>query len=269
MSHQTKASLEATCDVRTEHQYVMRSAILVYGEQDRWSSRMVRGHLTIHPVELNAKTGAPRILAGRSMTESDYTELVRGLANQADHAPAWVDPSTLVTSTTRNAVWYPPAKRAMHFKESSFVKDTFTASAVLACPGLVFMVDRGRDYVFAVKGDKRPVPEDDLYQAPFFNVWARGEICRGTSVLAEGADRNDPRAAHDRFFGSHFSHPNFPEKDRLIKGVDPIAYWKRQCAKPSKAFDDRRLVPLGLKLRDLLDLNLLARLSGHRAQGEF
>ena len=72
------------------------------------------------------------------------------------------------------------------------------------------------------------------------------------------------------FFGSHFTHPNFVQKDRLTVGVNPIAFWQAQLAKPSDSFPEKVLYALQLTVGDLLSVELQQMLTALPvAQGEF
>jgi PRTRC genetic system protein B len=125
-------------------------------------------------------------------------------------------------------------------------------------------------YVFAVKGSETPSQDTQLYQAPFFNVWSRGQICMGNTDYPREEARANPGAWSKTFFGSHFTHPNFTQKDRLLKGVEPIAFWQKHLVGQANVFPEEVLVELPLKVRDLMAVDYKSQLGGVReAAGEF
>jgi PRTRC genetic system protein B len=110
-------------------------------------------------------------------------------------------------------------------------------------------------------------------------VWGRGQVCVGNSALPGEEAKDDPSAWTAAFFGSHFTHPNFTEADRLMKGSDPCTFWKRHLTSGAKSFPEAVLVEAPVhdggfdrqcKLGDLLDLDVQQKLSSTRTpKGEF
>ena len=148
--------------------------------------------------------------------------------------------------------------------------ETFDGRGVVPCPGLIFMASERDMYVYAFKGTDAPSRETKLYQAPFFNVWSRGKVCVGNADVPKEDRSDDPDAWERMFFGSHFTHPNFTQNDRLTVGVNPAHFWKAQLKKPSAKFPEQVLFDLGLTVDDLMQVDLRARLEAvPRATGEF
>ncbi len=138
------------------------------------------------------------------------------------------------------------------------VKGTFNGNAVCPVPGLVWMAMPGNGlYVYAVKGKDRPVIGTQLFQAPFFNIWGRGKVCAGNAVLPSEGERSNPLEWEKVIFGSYFTHPNFSEASRLVKGISPANFWKQMVEAPSAEFPENRLVKLPLTVADLLERTLL------------
>ena len=167
-------------------------------------------------------------------------------------------------------LWYTPAcKKAMFFKEAISQK-MVTGNGILPIPGLVWMVMQGELYLYAFKGVDRPTQQTKLYQAPFFNVWSQGKVCVGNAEMPTGDDVAVPEKWVRGFFGSLFTHPNFTEKDRLVKGICPLNFWKKMLAKPPVVFPANRLVELPVTVGDFLTVNVsetIARIG--RASGQF
>jgi PRTRC genetic system protein B len=252
----------------------LQKAILIYGLPDlqSWSTYgdAAMAHATVNDIDMSS--GKPVIKAGRLVTQSDLQTLAAGLAqSQALTAPAWIDTTMLALGAGR-MVWYsPPSKTALFFKKSGLAQNlSFDGQGSAAIPGLVWMVLSHQLYVFAFTGKGRPTQETKLYQAPFFNVWSRGKVCAGSAGMPKGDDAGLAQKWMTAFFGSHFTHVNFTEKDRLVKGECPVAFWQSMLAKPRKSFPERVLVELPLSVGDLVSSGVeqvLGRIP--KAKGEF
>lgn len=266
--------LTVSASMRT-NSMVLNRAILVYSGGSsspfNYGHEDAMTHATINDVDMSS--GAPVLQAGRLMTQADLTNLVKGLSqSQALASPSWIDTTMLAMGAGR-MIWYTPAcLRSMFFKASTFVGKTFDGHGQLPTPGLVWMVMQGALYVYAYKGKGkgRPEKESKLYQAPFFNVWSQGKVCTGNAAMPVGDNVAIPQMWVDAFFQSNFTHPNFKEKDRLVKGVCPFDFWKAMTEKPLTVFPKNRLVGLYLTVEDLLAPDLLVKLGNiDRARGEF
>ena len=157
----------------------------------------------------------------------------------------------------------------MFFQKCS-PEGSFDAQGVAPVPALIWLAERDSLYVFAVKDSERPTPETELFQAPFFNVWARGQICIGSAQRPSESSASDPKAWEAMFWSSRFTHPNFKEKNRLIDGIDPYEFWSQMLNDETPQFPLDRLVPLKLKVADLLPIDVTSsRLKHMHATGEF
>ncbi len=96
------------------------------------------------------------------------------------------------------ALWQAPGGRAVRLKTGI---DAPPRRYRLPLPGLVFLCPPAGQapYVFAAKA--RPGrTEDELYHAPFYNVFASGRVCVGTHPFPR-----DPARVPVAFFESYFS----------------------------------------------------------------
>lgn len=243
-------------------------AIMLYGQERNGIPNMQIA--TVHKME--TINGVPTILPGRLFTEKDLATIHKGLgSSHASQGISWLDQRLLAKGPDRIVWWTPPGKRPMFFKTSSHVKNTFNGSAVCPVPGLVWMAIQGRGlYLYATSEHGRPTPATELYQAPFFNVWGRGLVCAGNANMPQEADLWNPVAWETYFFGSHFTHPNFLMKNRLINGKQPVSFWKEMVANPADSFPSNRLVRMPLTAQDLIDPLIVDRLNKlTRPKGEF
>jgi len=245
--------------------YELSAALLIYT-----NAHKQHAFATKHKVELEGER--TRIQPGSPMTVSDYANLVKALAPQEQPRMVWRDPRVLASGMGRLLWWEPPQVRAMFFKKSGMNPKTFDANGTAATPALVFMAhfEQRKLFVYAIKGTEAPMLQTTLYQAPFFNVWSQGLVCNGNALFPSEEQQANPDAWVAAFFGSLFTHPNFSQKDRLVRGVEPCAFWRKQLARKGKAFPQDVLVELPLKVQDLLEVDYQSRLQRtERAVGEF
>lgn len=252
----------------------LTGAMLLYGED---MSRN-RGHYqesvgpciaTAHQVRL--VDGRPTLLPGRLINEADLVLLADGVAGASKAlSTQWVDARVLARGPDRLIWWSPPGKRAMFFEKSKHNENTWAARNTCPLPGLVWMaLPNDGLYVFACRGGERPSPETELYQAPLYNVWGRGKVCVGNVKLPD-KQLWDVEAWEKVVFGSRFTHPNFSERNRLVKGICPVKFWKAMVTKPPTHFPEARLVKVPLKVGDLLERDILDRLNAWpEPAGEF
>lgn len=263
-------------DVSTFGQhYQLSAAILLYERKQEnqlsfsnGSDLGPEGIATVHKLAL--RDGRPTIEAGRPMNEADYQNMIKVLAPSERPQMVWQDHSVLARGMGRMVWWTPPMNRAMFFKKSGhFSGKSFENQAICPLPGMVWQSTGTSLYVYAFRGSAMPEKETRLCQAPLFNVWAKGEVCHGSAVAPMDEQKDDPKAWEKFLFGSHFTHPNFVQKDRLVKGQDPHTFWKQMLEAPPPSFPEQRLVDLELTVADLLEPDFKTRISSMRAQGEF
>ena len=244
----------------------LQSALLIYSSGPTHARKVF---VTKHPVAEDKITGRPIIRAGVPLKDADYVRLVKGLREQDQSLIEWNDQRILAKGDGRVIWWSAPKKRAMFFKQSDLAGKTFDGKGTLACPGLVFMASHNDLRVFALRGSNRPTKDTPLCQAPFFNVWASGQVCIGNSIRPGKSDALQIDKWEETFFGSNFTHPNFTEKNRLTRGIHPCEFWKTQIETPSATFPEEVLVGLDLTVGDLLDPNVHNKLNKLKAIGEF
>lgn len=242
------------------------SAFILYAEEASYSDNASPVFATINPIA--HIDGVPTIEAGRPINEADILKMLKGITGSSS-LTHWVDPSILASGGGR-LIWFtPPQSRPLFFDTSDHVKPAIKAQGCMALPGMVWLAWGDDLYVYATACKDRPAEDEQLFQAPLFNVWGRGKVCWGNTAPPTADQMANPKAWEQRLFGSAFTHPNFTEKDRLIKG-NPAAYWASQARKPRKTFPVDLLVPVALKLSDLLTPELSTKLTAiPKPKGEF
>lgn len=258
----------------TGEHYELGAAVLLYQKKQTHSyfsassSSGPESIATVHHISQVA--GRPTIGPGRPMTEGDYSAMVKVMKPSEQPQVAWQDTSILAKGLGRLIWWTPPMKRAMFFQKSShFGKKSFEGQAMCAVPGMVWMAEGSDLYVYAFRGKERPDQSTKLCQAPLFNVWSKGKVCHGNAIAPQGEKKGDPKAWEKFPFGSHFTHPNFSEANRLVKGKDPHEFWKRMLKASPEAFQEKHLVDLSLTVSDLVAVEFRDRIADITAVGEF
>lgn len=254
-----------------ERKCELASAILVYRERRTNSYTNNDGAAmtmaTVHDIRLDAQQ-RPMIQAGRPMNRDDLRAMTTELQDsQGRDIVRWLDNSVLAMGGDR-MIWWTPAQSVPMF----FQTKTFHGKGICPVPPMVWMWVEGDGlYIYALRDNERPGQQTSLYQAPLMNIWARGKVCIGNAVLPPKEARWEPGAWHTFMWGSNFTHPNFTEEDRLVKGIEPSLFWLRQLKRPSKVFPKARLVKLNATMADLMvpDVgnHLMKKL--RKAKGEF
>lgn len=126
-------------------------------------------------------------------------------------------------------VWYRPAElRVMHF-----VKELKLPTAKSWVPAIVYVADRNKLSVFALKSNARPKENAKLCKAPFFNVSDTGSVCLGNAHVKKPKDRTYislMRYWEDLFWLSQFTHLNDSNKTKS----DMHSIWKKLLASKTK-----------------------------------
>lgn len=145
------------------------------------------------------------------------------------------------------AVWYTPAQEVELF----FVEGLQIPCGKAQVPALLWKATIDKLQVYALKSKGRPTPATPLYHAPFFNIYASGQVCMGTvnNTLTRESGLEDFIAAWEQYFlNSYFSHSiNGNSSTRS----DTIDLWRKLLRKP-QPFPNKELLLSGLTLKNLL-----------------
>jgi len=196
----------------------MSSAILLYRERHGQTV-----FASVHDVIIS-KEGAATIEAGTPVSKTGLVKMMQTLVPE-DYASAELLGDHILAKGSDHLAWYcKPKKRQVWFKNDELGQDV---SATTDHPGLVFIIGKGHWYVFAVKGNERPISGTPLFVSPYLNVWKGGHICTGNIETPKGAMKFSTEAWEEAFFRSYFTHPNQHEKGALTKYRGGIfALWR-------------------------------------------
>lgn len=145
------------------------------------------------------------------------------------------------------AVWYtPPMERQLFFKD-----DLAIPSGVAKVPAMLWKGSRDTLTVFALKGNRKPVLDNTLYHAPYFNMHPDGKVCMGTVRLSIDDDTclEDFISLWERyFFNSYFSH-TIEGGSQCGKNI--VQLWQEQVTN-DRPFPEMYLTKSGKTLADMI-----------------
>jgi len=89
--------------------------------------------------------------------------------------------------TKKLIVWYRPAmKRSLNFSGNQTLSKLKNESAMV--PATLYALHNKELYVFALPSNQRPTEKTKLFNAPFFNVYSDGKVCRGTAHFGKSTN---------------------------------------------------------------------------------
>jgi PRTRC genetic system protein B len=151
----------------------------------------------------------------------------------------FIDPHLLYVGPSTMAWWCPAGCRTTWFRSNAPIGERH---GVTPHPALVFVVRESRWYVFALARDERPGPGTALRVAPYFNVWAGGQVCTGNVAVPDMPTPDALRTYEQAFFRSRFTHPNHPRICKYKGGG--IALWAHLLDHPEVTkFPTNALLP--------------------------
>jgi PRTRC genetic system protein B len=238
-------TMQANFEIRSLSTGVVRlqEAVLIYrGGQNTALA-------TVH--DIGQIDGTPVILAGKPILPHAAIQLARDLSHNVWHG-GFLPETVLYLDGDLLMWWVPPHRRHLAFHTPQVCKGgKKERGAVVPHPGLVFAASSRMWSVWAVKGAKRPTPDTPLYQAPYFNVWEGGKICKGNVDIPDGATAEKIEAWHAAFFQSYFTHPNVSNKLVKYEGGS-VAFWRDMLDGKFLRFPQKVLVSLETTLQDVL-----------------
>lgn len=199
------------------------------------------GFVMYHPA-LKTKLGAGRFLNAKSLKK--IFNFLEGKREFISYSFSEFIPENVLNYNSENGsllFWTAPQRRNMLFS-GDFIKSTD-----YNLPALLWRYDGKSLSVFALKGSKKPKPNDFVYHAPFLNVNGQGRVCMGNVdfINRTGSLDKFPDILQDLFFNSLFTHTN---NNTLAKVNIHKAY--EMALSPKFVWDDI-LVKTKIKISEL------------------
>lgn len=188
-----------------------------------------------------------------SVTEAQ--SLAKALDTKGQAAKAFLRPEGLLPahvlhidpSQNGSIVWYtPPKPQMLYFAESLGIE-----SGTVSLPALVWKATKKELYLFALATKTKPKATALLYNAPFFNLYRKGNVCMGTVDvrIREAATLEEFIVAwQGYFFGSYFSH-HIDSHNPIAQNLISLYKDLMQSGNP---FPCDTLTKTSLTLKDLL-----------------
>ncbi|WP_294823271.1 PRTRC system protein B [uncultured Flavobacterium sp.] len=236
--------------MKTQHEiptlYHPAAALVVFKPEDN------EGGLYIEHYDMDSE-GCP--VNPRPLTVREAQSLSKALDTRKAAVKAFLKPQGIIPAKVLHinpaengsVVWYTkPQRRKLHFTEN-----LIAPMEAVALPALVWVADRKRLSVFAIKAKGKPSLATTLFNAPFFNIYHNGNVCMGSvdvRISASASLEQFIAAWEEYFFGSYFSH--FVQGHQPING-NLISLFQ-ELAQTGDAFPSERLIPINRQLKHLL-----------------
>ncbi|MBT2559855.1 PRTRC system protein B [Pedobacter sp. ISL-68] len=144
-------------------------------------------------------------------------------------------------------IWFSKAQS----RDMFFVENLDIPNGKANVPPMLWVANRNKISVYALKTGSRPTEKTPLYHAPFFNVHSDGAVCMGTvdvRIKKTASLEEFTTAWENYFFNSYFSH--LMQSHNPIKG-NPVSIWKK-LINTDKHFPKDVLVKANQTLKNLL-----------------
>jgi len=227
-----------TNDIALEHKYVAKSVLIVYQRGGNYYHGQKECYISKHEI----RDGA--VCEGYPVNKKDIYKLCKLVMPEIDIAVKYI-PEELISYNPLHKygvmVWWMPAGiRHMHFAIPG-MKDR-----PVPVPPTLFAVSKGKLYAWAMKRNRRPVPDTPLYHPPYFNIFNDG-TCMGNISMPKKVDPVEIKKWEKLFFDSRFTEDGEPK----LRGISGAELWKNLVEKKEKKFPTGCLRRWG-KLRDIL-----------------
>ncbi len=211
---------------RFDEVYFPAKALIIYQSQQADSAQIyVEAYdmddqgspINAHPLEVQESAVLAQALDCSDELQRDFLKPKKLLSDNVLYINPAYDGSV---------IWHTPPQEI----NLLFVKELGIPCGKAHIPALLWKADKKSLYLYALKNGKRPNEKTLLYDAPFFNLYADGNVCMGTvNIEIEGSTclENFISQWQEYFFNSYFSH--------LISGHNPldtniVQLWQQQLA---------------------------------------
>lgn len=225
-------------------EFTLKHALLVY--QSQTEARVI---VRRHEVGIGEPGGELQLGSARFVTR----DFIAALIDSLNLAKLQILPAHILAASTNAMAWHEPAQtRHMFFDDASDKASEAFSGCAIAQPALVFVAHVNNGYgslkVFALPSDERPTGETILCHAPYWNIYADGRMCTGSTPLPDTIDADDTNAWSSAFFVSAFTH--ISSTGRWTGGITYAELLQHVIAKG--AFEPTWLVSAKVNLRSAI-----------------
>jgi PRTRC genetic system protein B len=236
---------EITASIDGASEMVMTRAICIY--ESKTPKGKIETVATVHPVTVS-ESGAPLIMPGVGASLASIEDLVIAMS-QGSESQGFIEANMLSISMQRMIWWKPSHVERIWFKVGKGGYKCLNGAHVTH-PALLFMATPSTLSVFALKQNRRPTPETVLCDAPYFNIYPKGNMCRGTAEYPKLLSPNCVPMYEKAFFESNFTHSCNGELTKHPGGHRGL--WLEMKGKKQKDFPAKYLKATTNKVSDLL-----------------
>lgn len=213
--------------------YAARMALILYQledgneEEDYTGTTPPKSYITVHRIQNGA------ICEGRPVSRQSLVSLCRLAMPSLKADTEYIPENVLAYAPLNNTLiwWMPEGTRTLFYSKEMKIK-----SGKAPIPPLVFYYYNRVIRVFAIRDNKRPSPETEIYHAPFFNG-----TCMGNVSIPERAKPSDIPRLESLYFDSEFTGHSTPK----LKGTTGYDLWRSITGKKNAVFPKDCLVKAG------------------------
>lgn len=224
-----------------ERRYDATTALILYslrrGSDVNYLSHEEQGlqnYVTLHRID------GGLVREGRPITKKQLLRLCQTVMPKLKAKPSYLPPEVLYYSNVDGSmmVWWRPAGVRTLF----FSKEMKIRSGKTPLPPLVFIFNQGSIRTVALKEDRRPGPDTDVYFTPFYN-----DGCMGNARVPISVTTKETGDLEDLFFRGAFTAHSTP----ILKGTDARKLWSGLIGSGLKTFPHECLKKKG-QLKDMI-----------------
>lgn len=199
---------------------------------------------TVHPVVDDPRTREPVLGDARVMTREGLQLLVRHISGQGVGYERDVIPENLLVGEYGIVAWWAPSARRPLFFDTRTAIDQELSGQIALHPPLVFVGKPGHLSVYALKDNRRPTRDTELFRAPYLNLYAMGAMCPGNLPLPQAALASDIPQYEEAFFDSSFTHANTYKGPLVTHPGGHNGLWREMVDPGAAEFPAQYLIPL-------------------------
>jgi len=213
---------------------------------------------TIHKIEPDPRGKAPKknltqnlmMMPGENLSYDQLHQFVSQLAKR--EATRQILPGNVLVADDDLVVWHRPARPRVMFFETGTSLDELNGRMVLH-PALLFLAKPNALQIFALDTNERPDAKTPLFNAPYLNVYAMGQMCQGSTRMPDKPNPSGKsiKAYEKAFFDSSFAHTGRGDRELTAYPMGHSGLWRMLAAADHTFFPNWTLLRAKMGTIDL------------------
>lgn len=232
------------------HHDITSRAILLHQNKQTKSVEVTTHEIITRMASADSERGQQRsrytLGAGQVFGAEQKAELSAILNEEQGSKGLSLIPEYLLAQTAYAIVWWMPGKERDQIVSTNTGRQRFR----IKMPGCVAAMCRGKLYVAAVKGVKRPSSESPLYRLPIANLVTDFTFCMGNICLPKEAKIENIPVWSDGVWETTNTHLGRPPVKGVSTSEEYLAFLKQLDGKGR--FPTQKLIPTEATLGGLL-----------------